>query len=238
MTSVAIMEVLHELQREHYNDGDGGYILVASIRQWIGRQSPEERVEIYEVLLAVVQDTRPSLRGVALEVLTQQRSRHAASRLLSMVLQSKASQEWDDQVVLALIRMRYREGADFYLRYISEGLAEQVGDKRVGIVMMLAAFCRINREACIDLASLYYGTHLTSEKAVAEYSWAIPAFTRCFADVDKQLFAEIIRETRKVNAEAAVRLKNLFDEHLKKAFVIREFGLTWIMHVRNLLYTA
>ena len=151
---------------------------------------------------------------------------------------SENSQEWNDNVVLALIRMRYQEGADFFMQYISEALASQVGDTRSLAVMMLASFCHISKAGCIDLAALYYGMHLTSQKTASEHSWTTPAFTAHFAEIDDQLFGDVIGRTRNVNVEAAAWLKDLFEEYLRKPFVIHKFGVARVAHICDVIRSA
>ena len=237
MKTADIIKALYEIQMSHRDDGDGGYSLVASIRQWILTQSSAKKTDIYMALISLVQNVDP-LWGVALEVLSQERSQHAAEWLIKIVPRNKNSQEWNDNVVLTLIRMRYQEGADFFTRYISEALASQVGDKRTLAVMMLASFCHISKDRCVDLAALYYGMHLTSPESASGHSWTTPAFTAHFAEIDDQLFGDVIRRTRNVNVEAAVWLKTLFNEHLDKPFVLRKLGAARVAHIHDVILNA
>jgi hypothetical protein len=113
MNATAILQHLRNLDTAHRDDGDGGYALVRTIKDWAALLESGDRETLWGVLMELVTQEDPTLWGVALEVLVQEHPGDAATKLSYLVDLTGRSEEWNDQIVLALLRFGYQPSAAY-----------------------------------------------------------------------------------------------------------------------------
>jgi hypothetical protein len=205
---------------DHRADGDGGYAFVRELRTFLTSLDSRGRNDLRHVLLGLVIDRDANLWGVALEVLIQEGASEIAPVLEREVRTKAQPIEWQDQVVLALLRIGWKGGADIYRSYVRAALKEN----RRAILPILAALCRVDPQVCLEIASGYFADKLSEEDQAKKIERYIPAFVRNFVEVAPDLLVGLVRRTKTLQKPAAERLASMINEYLSKPFIVTEIG--------------
>jgi|GEM_PF-2360145 hypothetical protein len=225
---------LRQIAFAHGTDCDGGYALVRGIRDWAATLDQVSKELLWIVLVDLVIQQDAALWGVALEVLVQENPRQAAEKLSCLLELRGRREEWTDQVVLALLRLRYRPAAARCIDHIQSALLV----KRRSILPLLAALCQVDRETCINLASLYFAQTLVSDRDSEEHRGYIPSFVRNFLEVDDGLLYALVERTKKIDTSSATRLVRMIESYLEQPFFIREIGEAAVARLRDKILAA
>ena len=217
-----ILQKLRELDIAHRDDGDGGYALVDTIKDWAETLDSGSRKSLWDVLLELISTQDPTLWGVSLEVLLRENPDKAATQLNHLINlnNNNRSTEWKDQVCLALLRLRHKASRGNCVNHIHRALE----DKRRNALPLLAALCQVDAEACLNLSATYFGNVLISDESVQKHRGYIPAFIRNFLEVDAHLLRRLVERTKAGNVSSGNKLAALIDEYLARPAFAHEIG--------------
>ena len=98
------MKLIDDVLENHSNDGDGGYAAVSELRQRMNELNERERGEVVSRLVELALQEQSTLRGVALEILAQEKSIVAAEAIFAR-LDTVRDQNWYRELVRALMRI-------------------------------------------------------------------------------------------------------------------------------------
>jgi hypothetical protein len=223
-------EWVRRIEDGHRGDRDGGYALVRAICQARAELEPGPASVVSEVLADVVRQ-KEGLWGVALDALVDC---GAASEVASLAdAMPRHDDEWRDNVVLAFLRLGQAQLRDRILEHLQAALPHP----RTVTVPTLAALCKIDREACIELGARFF------EKAHADgrctdVEGYIPTFVQYFVEVDDQLLSELVRRMARLRPAAGHWLALCFDAHFAKPWIPRELGAERAARLRNEVLAA
>ena len=210
---------IRRLNDEHENDHDGGYALVDALKQAQKQVEPKSQGLFAETLAEFVRAEDPELWAVALEALVQLGSRREVASLGQEVTQSTRDQKWKDNVVLGLLRLDQGEFRDAIIKHVRGSLESP----RNLTVPIIAALCRIDRAACLDISSTYFEAAHAGQR-VRDVEGFVPAFVRSFLAIDDHLLAELVRRVGGVRPEAGRWLARCLADYLSKPWVVEELG--------------
>lgn len=229
MDKTTIFNHLRQLDTAHRNDGDGGYEIVRMIRD-LARSIDKESCDIlWSALLELVAQRDEKLWGVALETLVQEHPDQVATKLSYLLNINDHSDEWKDQIVLALLRLAHQPAAPECVDYIRTALKKG----RRAVLPLLAALCRVDIEICIELSSEYFSHTFKSDDLVEKNRGYIPAFVRYFLEVDAHLLHRLVVQTKALNSNSGRRLAMILDNCLDRPAFAREFGQIKITALRQ-----
>jgi hypothetical protein len=219
MEKTEVQELIRRLNGEHQDDHDGGYALVAALKDARDAVEPDEREFFTESLADLVKDKDPELWAVALEALVQLGESQAVASLGDEVTESTQDERWKDYVVLGLLRLGQGRFRDPILEHVGASMA----NPRPLTLPIIAALCRIDREACLEIASKYFAdAHRRGN--VRELEGFVPAFVRNFVAVDDQLLAEFVRRLVTREPEVGRWLARSLSDYLAKPWIMQELG--------------
>jgi hypothetical protein len=229
MTKFELIEHLRHLDVAHREDGDGGYTLVREIRRWIKEVDKSAREVLWDILLELVYKQDRTLWGVALEVLIQENPPQTGEKLVTLLNKYNYNVEWKDQIVFALLRIKHFPSIAACISYIQVAL----DDKRRTILPLLAALCVLDKDACLKIASCYFGEVLKSAEIAEKHRGYIPSFIRNFMEVNEILISNLISRTRLIDNISAARLASMIDDYLALEAYQREMGREKIQALRK-----
>jgi len=210
---------LRELEALHRDDGDGGYSLVGAILQASLTLGADDRTLLRRELIHLVSEQDRLLWGVALEALIQGWGTEISNELHSLLGGRRQDDEWRGHVLFALLRLRYMpvalEGAGYIARQL------KVGNDT--ILPMLAALCKVDVNACLELTSAFF-VNCFAKKHLAALEGYVPAFVGHFADTDVSLIGTLIRKIGEANGNAAFHVAEMLTRYFKKPFVADQLG--------------
>lgn len=224
---------IRQLNDAHESDHDGGYALVEALKQAHGELEPEGRGLFARALSDFVRNQDPQLWAVALEALVQLGARGEVAYLAEEVGFSSRDQKWKDNVVLGLLRL----GQDQFRDTIVEHVLASLESPRHLTIPILAALCRIDRSACLEISSAYFASAKVEEREITVQGF-IPAFVRNFVAVDDELLSDLVRMVAAENPESARWLGRCLTEYLSKPWMLEELGDDRSARVRASIYGA
>lgn len=227
--SELIFDRLRQLDIDHRDDGDGGYGLVRAIRNFAQSLDMENRESFWDILFTLVEQQDATLWGVALEVLVQENLPEEGGRLSSLLGDDNRTDEWKDQIVLAVLRLSHLPSAPMCVSHIRGAL--QKGRRTA--LPILAALCHVDAEACITLAAEYFGRVADSDDFFEKHQGYIPAFVRNFLEVDERLFRRLLERINAINPAAGEQLVQMLEKCLARPFFIQEIGRKKIVTLRE-----
>ena len=223
------------LEAQHRSDVDGGYALVASIREWANTLDPDSRNELQTILLKCVLNEDADMWGVALETLVHVGDDRITETLFNGLGRKSTSDQWPRDVFLALLRLGYAPVATQALEFAKTRLFQ---DRQTNVLPVLAAICKVDREGCLTVASSYFANALKSPESTEEHRGYIPAIVSNFLDVDEGLLRELIQRTKTMNRNSATRLVELLEEYLMRPYFIDEVGVVRASALRQQIRSA
>lgn len=212
---------IREINNEHESDHDGGYALVDALKQAREDIDFESRGVFAEALGDLVRSKDQQLWAVALEALVQLGEGQEVVSLGEELALSPRDEKWKDNVVLALLRL----GKGQFLDTILEHVRASLENPRTLTVPIVAALCRIDRDACLEISSTYFGNAYTSGRS-RHVEGFISAFVRNFVAVDEQLLSQLVQRVAIQRPEAGQWLSRLFSDYLSKPWMLQEIGST------------
>jgi len=233
MNKTEARERIRQLNDAHESDHDGGYALVEELKQAHGEVEPEGRVLFAEALSDFVRNQDPQLWAVALEALVQLGANREVASLGEEVGQSSRNEKWKDNVVLGLLRLGQGQFHDAIVEHVLSSLESP----RHLTVPILAALCRIDRSACLEISSAYFESAHVDERE-SDVEGFIPAFVRNFIAVDDELLSELVRMVARKNPESARWLGRCLNEYLSKPWMLEELGDGRSTRVRTNIHRA
>jgi hypothetical protein len=229
MDTIAILQHLRKLDTAHWNDGDGGCALVRAIKDWAALLEPRDRETLWSVLIDLVAQKDSTLWGAALEALVQEHPGEAATKLSYLVDLSGRSEEWTDQIILALLCLGYQPSAAYCVSYIRAALE----NGRRAVLPLLAALCRVDVEACLSLSAAYFEGLFKSGDLAEKHRGYIPAFVRNFLEVDEGLLRELVERMKKVDPASSSKMAAMIDDCLAQPWFTREIGESKVTALRR-----
>jgi hypothetical protein len=230
MTMADIVTKLRVLDVKHQDDGDGGYALLADVREY-RRQLPDEEDRLLrEELIRLVEQEDATLRGVALETLVQEWGVDIAQQLAASLSRSRPDAKWEGHLLLALLRLGYRPIGERAVEYVSQRLL--TGDRTV--FPLVAALARISKEQCLSIAS----TTIVKEIAQGnsdKLEGYVPAFVRNFTEVDLAMLRMLVLAVREKDASSGRVLANMLLGYLSRSYVQDELGTQVVGQLRESL---
>lgn len=217
MTKGTIREKIKAVEQSHSKDRDGGYALLRALHDLSVSLGQEDRDKLLAVLLDLVTEYDPTLWGVALEFLVQEKVLSIVG-VLEPKLRSVRPGSWGDHVLHALLRLGWTTKDRFCQQYFSEALAAE----RFEVLPILATWCKESPDA-LENASRFLASSLASgdrEKRIEGY---VPAFVRSLRD-DPDALLELASTTKAIDPEAGSRLIRMIQSYLQRQYVRRELG--------------
>lgn len=229
MADSSLHQRLRALDVAHRSDGDGGYELVRTVASWAESLSSEDRDRLRTELLDLVAAKDSMLWGVALEVLVEEGTDEVAAELSRLATGNDWGEDWNDQLVLALLRLGHVPSAEYCVRYVERALS---GERRTALPL-LAALCRVDVDACLRLSAAYFEGALASEDDAETHRGYIPAFVRNFVEVDDSLLWRVIERTSAAAPRSSARLAAMIDDCLGRPWISRELGDARVARLRE-----
>ena len=227
-TGDGIAYKIRQLEREHRYDRDGGYKLVREILNYWKSLCSKDRKKLRKFLLNLVANKDDRLWGVALESLIQEADPETPHELEKILVFDKNSSEWNDQIILGLIRLGYEKAINMYTAYIESELSRN----RDAVLPLLAALVKIDPSVTIKLASEHFGVYLQTDNGMSKIAGYIPAFIWNFIEKDKSLLVNLVEQTLLINKQSGEKLIVMITDYLSKPWVVRNFGqktVSWLM---------
>jgi hypothetical protein len=206
------------LQTEHQSDGDGGYALIDAVKR-AGEEIPAETRGLYVSALGdLVRGAEPALWSIALEALVQLGEREEVAALGVAAL-TDGDDDRKDYVVHALLRTGQVQFHDAIVEHIRRSLRH----RRHLTIPILAALCRMDREACLQMSAAFF------ERAYAavqtnEVEGFIQVFAAKFTGVEDTLLPELVRRVSSPRPDAGRWLAACFADYLSKPWMVRRLG--------------
>jgi hypothetical protein len=229
-TSEELLAEIDLLERNHQNDGDGGYSEVDDIVGLYKRLSDEERELLTEILLQFIREEHPRVWGVALLALVRQGHKGTGPMLVEMVKQKGRSAEWYGQLVLWLAYMGYKEVADFAVSYVEDGL-DGPNELKPSAIPILAALCRVQLDSYLKLAPRFLVDSVNTPLSKTER--IVGSFIGNIAKEDTAILGMLLDAAARIDREAAKKLTILFKEYLDKPWVETKVGAECLMRLKQ-----
>jgi hypothetical protein len=157
--------------------------------------------------------------SVALESLVQGWGSEISSQLASLLSREKHTDQWEAQILFALVRLRFHPIAKRAIAHISRRIA--AGDRTV--IPLLAALCHVDTEACLDM-EVPFIVGLINIGHIQQLSGYIPAIVNHFLDADSNLVALLVCRIAARNHAVAIEFAGLISEYLDRQYVIARRG--------------
>jgi len=234
MDTTEVLQHLRKLDTAHRDDGDGGYALVRAIKDWVPLLERGDQEILWDALIELVTREDPTLWGVALEVLVQEHPGDSATKLSSLINLTERSEQWNDQIALALLRIGYKPSTAYCVSYIRTALTD---DRRV-VLPLLAALCRVDVEACLSLSATYFGRVFKSDELAEKHRGYIPAFVRNFLEVDERLLRQLVERTREIDPSSSSKIAAMIDDCLARPVFTREIGESEVTALRQTILSV
>jgi hypothetical protein len=119
------------------------------------------------------------------------------------------SSEWKDNLVLGLLRLGERQFREPILAHIRASMASP----RKLTIPIVAALCRVDRDACLDLSVAFFDEANAKGRNVEGF---IPAFVRNVVSVDESMLAELVRRLTRHRVGAGEWLAANLDAYLSR----------------------
>lgn len=231
MIMADVMQQLKILQNRHAADTDGGYALVADIRDFSRKLDDlHARLLLREALLQFIVEPHSGMAGVALEVLVQEKATEIGPKLADYLTANKLSQEWQGHLYLALLRLGYKPIEDSAIVHISERLAK--GDTTV--FPLLAALVHINQTKCMSISADAFANQY-EHGTLAKLQGYLSAFVLNCEDIDLMLIAILVERVSERNKDAGWNLASMFLRYVDQTYVRNRLGVDKLAEVRSAL---
>jgi len=214
-----ISEQLRELDERHYDDGDGGYVLLGEVIQYAKKLCLDDKDFLRQELLRLVDVRDRTMWGIALECLVQEWSSRIAADLNCLLSHENRTEEWEDQVLMALLRLRYKPVTTRAIAHISKRIAAH--DRTV--LPLLAALCKVESEDCLKLMAPFF-IRIVNDGQKDKLPGYIPSVVSHLLDADPNLLALLLRRIAAENGPTAVCISQLFCEYLARPYVVEKLG--------------
>lgn len=230
MTMVNIAKKLRELDEKHQDDGDGGYALLADVREYRRKLSHEEDRLLQGELIRLVEEKDATLRGVALETLVQEWGIGIGQQLADALTRSHPDREWEGHLLLALLRLGYGPIEERAVKYISHRLT--AGDRAV--FPLVAALAQISKEQCLSIASTAIVNQIAQGNS-DKLEGYVPALVRNFVEVDRTMLRSLVIIVGEKDASAGRALGKMLLGYLDRGYVQGDLGPQATSELRELL---
>jgi hypothetical protein len=204
------------LQQDH---GDGGYALVGEVLAYTERQNEVDRQAVCNDLLRIVGARTEKIWGVALEVLTQRWGSDISKQLAALLEANSHGSEWEGQVLLSLLRLRYKPISERSVSYITRQL--NIGDDTV--LPVLAALCKVDPGKCVQITTEFFVVQFRTGHFDKIEGYAC-SFVRHFLDADPNLISLLVFEVAKTDKQAASRIATSFREFIRRPYMAAQLG--------------
>jgi hypothetical protein len=217
VTRDSLRSYLLELKDGHRGERDGDALLRDVVRLLASQDEPGRRT-VREQLLELVDGQDARLWGVALGSLVQEGAAETAPALEGMLRSGAHGRQWREQVVLALMRMRYAPALDVYVEHVEAGVREE----SPAALSLLQHLYALDRERALTLSAGYLGAHLPNE--ADELAGLAQGQLLSLADLDESLVSELVRRTASVNPRGGRELARMMREFLEMRFFQERLG--------------
>lgn len=214
-----VSENLRKLDALHREDSDGGYALLGDVLTYARTLSDNDKDILRRELLRLVDAQDRTMWGVALESLVQAWNSEISTELDSLLNLKQHTDEWDAQVLMALLRLQYHPIAKRAVAHISKRIT--VGDRTV--LPLLAALCKVDAVDCLKMTAPFL-ISLVNSRQIDKLSGYIPAIVNHFMDTDPSLFALLIRRIAEKDNDVCSQVAQLFCEYLDRPYVTDRLG--------------
>lgn len=219
MVREEIRALVRQLSQEHKNDSDGGYALVAELKQARSQLDTEGQSEFVQLLAEFVQSQDPELWAVALETLVQLGQSEHVAKLAAELLESVPDEGRKDYVVLGLLRLSLGKVVEPVVQHIRDSLSKP----RPLTMSMTAALCKVEPEVGIDLAVSYFLTN-HGGSAGPDVPGQIAALVRNLVEIQEQLLPELVRRVIVRKPDAGRWLATSIREYLAQPWMVEDLG--------------
>jgi hypothetical protein len=228
--SESVNMMLADLAKAHGQDQDGGYAFAFAIRDLHGNLERREQAELVSALACSLL-TRDRLWRVAAEALIQIGSLERGAELVAAVRANSYDWEWRDDVIFALLCLRYVVEPTFYEEYVGRALE----DERPHGVPLVAALARILPDESTGLLSRWLVRSRSRGKDVEGY---VATIVRNYLAADEKLLADLLRKIRRRNSDDARWFAGCMKSYLGKPWVLKELGDTRSARIRAEIASA
>jgi hypothetical protein len=168
-----IVRALEALASQHEGSRDGGDRLVRAVIQYGDALPADDRFELRQHLLDLVDREEPEVWPVALEVLVRTGSAESSALFIPLLASDDRSPEWSEAVVVAMMRLGSVEQLGLYCEYVREELRMH----HASVLPMLGWLYRTDLEFALPLAARFFAETLSGaeEDAAMESARAIRA---------------------------------------------------------------
>jgi hypothetical protein len=216
--ALGLVEKLKSLANAHERDGDGGYAHAFAIRDLYRDLDREQQGELLKALVSTVLAHDRSW-GVALEALIQIGSLENGDELLGAVQSGLHDWEWRDDVIFALLSLRYAAQPVFYNEYVSRALKES----RPHAVPLAAGLARVHPDASTDVLSEWLASARAAGRSEGVEGYAA-TIVRNYLAVDEQLLPSLVRKMREQDPGVARWFARCLNAYLTKPWMLKELG--------------
>lgn len=214
---------LRTLDESHRADGDGGYALVAQVRNYCSELDAEHKRLLRKELLNLVQVQDHTMWGVALEVLTQEWGRDIAGDIEKLMRESQHDQLWESQALLSLMRLGHQPIADKAIIHIMRRVS---ADDRT-VLPLVAALSRVDSMAAVEISASFL-LKLFESGDMDKVSGYVPAFVRHFGDADCSLLKNLLRALAEKNTHAEAKFAEMILKYIDRPYVWQEYGKEYV----------
>jgi hypothetical protein len=216
-----LLSEIRGLDLKHREDGDGGYILLAAMIDYVNKLDIKDRVAVRDIFYNLVKEKDNTLWGIALEVLVREGVEKTCIHLGDMFVSQRMDDEWMHQLSLALIRLNCHKYKNEVFSYVDTKLKQ----KQYASLVLLANSLKMDKEYFIQNASLFFGElKKESRENIDRIKHYIPAFVRNIMEVSIDIFEELLQATKKIDEESCSLLKELLSGYFDNRYVINEIG--------------
>jgi hypothetical protein len=219
MNREEIRALVRQLSQKHKDDGDGGYALVAVLKQAREGLDPQSQGEFVQLLAEFVRMQDPELWAVALEALVQLGQSEHVSLLATELLESVPDEGRKDYVVLGLLRLSSGNIVEPVLQHIREALRKP----RSLTMSMTAALCKVDRELGLDLAADFFVAN-SGNAAGSDIPGQVAALVRNLVQIQEQLVPELVRRVIVRNPDAGRWLATCIRSYLSQPWMVEDLG--------------
>lgn len=233
MTEVELAEQVRRIERNHHQDGDGGYAAVDELRALLHSLEPEDQRLLKAVLLDLISRREPGTWSLAWEALVQERATDVAPEVLMLLQSRHLDVEWSDDLVMGLLRIGYQDGADYYVRYIRERWSQA----KTIVMPMVAALARVSPDQSLRMGAEYIEEAKDSNLAERVERCAA-SFVRHYLAVDEHLLARLVTVLKSGEPATASWLASVLNAYLSKPWMLKELGNERSARIRREIVAA
>lgn len=219
MNREEVRVLILQLRQEHASDRDGGYALVAALKQTHESLDPQSAPLFVEILVDIVRVQEPEIAAVALETLVQMGAIEAVASVAGELIRTIRDEGRKDYLVLGLLRLGQGQIAALIFEHIRSSLA----DPRPLTVPIIAELCRSDRNAGLDISCEYFERALAGGQSDS-VEGSIAAFVRNFVAIDERLLPELVRMVRVRMPQTGQWLAKRVADYLSKPWMVEELG--------------